>query len=114
LGSTANNDRFKALSAKINKELLEVQKELAEIEKTRTIDIKIVDEVLALTQNIVKSYKCADIDTKRAYLRFFFQKFWVKNKKITGIEYQPVIETLNQANLGIISSEWLPGLDSNQ
>ena len=113
LEGTISSERFKVLNANIDKELLEVQKELAEIEKIRTVDIKIVDEVLALTQNIVKSYKNADIDTKRAYLRFFFQKFWVRNKKIVEIEYQPVIEVLNQANLGILSSNWLPGQDSN-
>lgn len=101
-------ERFKALNAKIDAELLDIQKELADINKIRTIDIKIIDEVLALTQNIVKAYKNADVNAKRAYLRFFFQKIWVKNKKITGVEYQPVIEVLNQASLGIISSNWLP------
>ena len=111
LAGTIARERFKTLNGKINADLLDIQKELADINKIRTIDIKIIDEVLILTQDIVKAYKAVDINAKRAYLRFFFKKIWVKNKKITDIEYQPVIEILNQVNLGILSSNWLPALD---
>ena len=114
LAGTITRERFKTLNAKIDAELLDIQKELVDIDKIRTVDIKVIDEVLALTQNIVEAYKDADINAKRAYLRFFFKKMWVKDKKIVETEYQPVIEVLNKANLGILSVNWLRGLDSNQ
>lgn len=68
----------------------------------------VIDEVLVLTQNIVKTYDKADIDHKRAYLHFFFQKILVKDKKIVEVEYTPALQVLNEAKLGILSANWLP------
>lgn len=111
LEGTVIRDRFKVLNAKIDADLLAVQKELADINKIRTIDIKIVDEVLALTQDIANTYSTAGTNAQRAYLHFFFKKIYIENKKTVKIEYQPIIEVLNKAKLGILSSNWLPALD---
>ena len=113
LSETISRDRFKVLNSKIDKELVDVQKELTDINKVRTIDIKIVDEALALTRDIAKTYKDSDINAKRTYLRFFFNKVLVEDKRIVKVEYQQVIEVLNKAKLGILSTNWLPGKDSN-
>jgi hypothetical protein len=49
-----------------------------------------------------------DIDHKRAYLYFFFEKIWVKAKKIVQVDYTPAIKVLNEAKLGILSANWPP------
>lgn len=108
LAETISRERFKTLNAKIEKDLTDVQKELVKINSIRTIDISVVDEVLALTRNIAKTYKDSDTNAKRVYLRFFFSKINVQNKKIDSVEYQPVIHVLNQAKLGILSTNLLP------
>ena len=77
-------------------------------------DASVANKVLAMTKDIASTYKTATTDAKRAYLRFFFDKIYVEDKKIVRVEYKPVIEVLNRAKLGILSINWLPRLDSNQ
>src|SRR3989344_1620253 len=101
-------EAFKRINDKIDAELLAIQKELADIDNVRAIDVSVVDEVLAVTQNIVTAYENADTDHKRAYLHFFFEKIWVKDKKIVEVEYTPAIKVLNEVNLGILSANLLP------
>jgi len=108
------DDAYERMSKGLESELLTIQKELLEIDKIRTVDVDIVEEVIALTQNIVKAYDNADIERKRAYLKFFFKEIAVKNKSIVNITYQHVIDVLTQANRVILSTAWLPRLDSNQ
>ncbi len=108
LDGTISRDRFVVQNAKIDADMLDVQKELANIAKIRTIDIKIIDEVLALTQDIASTYKEAGTNAQRAYLNFFFDKILVEDKKIVGVEYQPVIDALNKAKLGILATNRLP------
>ena len=100
-GDITAEDR-KSMNSSLEKEALEIQKQLLEVDKIQTIDIDIISEVLDLTKNIVKAYREADVFRKRAYLHFFFQKILVKDKKIAKIEYQPVIEVLKQANTVIV------------
>jgi len=79
-----------------------------QINKIRTIDVDIVDEVLALTKDIAKNYKTSKTNAKRAYLNFFFNKILVEDKQIVEVQYQPVIEVLNKAKLGILDKILLP------
>lgn len=107
LDGTITRERFMVLNARIDSDMLDVQREIADINKIRTIDVKIVDDVLALTRDIATTYKEADTNAKRAYLNFFYSKINVENKKIVNVQYQPVIDVLNQANLGILTTNWL-------
>ncbi|KXK10289.1 MAG: hypothetical protein UZ20_WS6002000014 [candidate division WS6 bacterium OLB21] len=114
LNGNVTGDAFKRISQKLDAELLDIQKEIGEIDRIRTIDVNIVDEVIALTQNIVKAYDEADIEKKRAYLSFFFKEIRVEDKKIVDVVYKPVISVLKQTNMVILSTLLLPRLDSNQ
>jgi len=84
-----------------------------DVEKIRTVDIDVINEVLAVTQNIVGAYKEAKIHLKKAYLHFFFKRFLIKNKKIVEVECQPVIAVLQQANRVILSTSWLENRNFN-
>lgn len=103
-------DQLNKFNSQLDTEALSIQKQLAEQDKVRTIDVSIVNEVIKLTRDIVSTYNSADTDHKRAYLHFFFQKIWVQNKQIVEVEYTPAIQVLNEAklDLGILSANWLP------
>lgn len=107
--SKLSADQLNKFNAQLDSEALSIQKQLAEQDKVRTIDTSIVNEVIKLTRDIVQTYKDSDTDHKRAYLHFFFQKIWVQNRKIVEVEYTPAIQVLNEARLGILSANWLPG-----
>ena len=113
LEGTFDRETYKRLSAKIVNELLQIQKELLEIEKIKTIDTRIVDEVLNLTNNVSHAYKDADISRKKAYLHFFFKEFAIRDTKVVEVKYQPVINVLKEAESVILRSSWLPRVDSN-
>ncbi len=113
LKGTIDGEAYKRMNAKIGNELLHIQEELLEIEKIKTIDIDIMDEVLSITRDIASAYKRADIRRKKAYLHFFFKEFVVKDKKIVEVKYQPVINVLKETELVILRSSWLPRVDSN-
>lgn len=80
------------------------------VKNTRRSSIK-SNFIVIITKDIVKAYKDAEIDRKRAYLHFFFKRFWIKNKEIVEIEYKPVIQELSQANMVILSATWLRLVD---
>lgn len=116
LSGNVGGENYKRMNAKLEADLLEVQKELAEIDKIRTIDVCIVEEVLTLTRNLARAYKQADTDHKRAYLHFFFQKIVVENKLIIDVEYTPALQYLQETNRdgsGILCQSWLRRQDSN-
>ena len=100
-------DEYHLFNKKFDADMLGVQKELADIAKTQTIDTSIISEVLELTRNIAQSYSKVDIDHKRAYLHFFFQKIWVKDRKVVEVEYTPAIQVLQDTHLVILSANWL-------
>jgi len=106
-------EQLQKFNTQLDTEALAIQKQLAEQDKVRTIDTSIITEVLKLTRNIVQTYEESDTDHQRAYLHFFFQKIWVQDKKIVEVEYTPALQVLNEARLGILSSNWLLGQDSD-
>ncbi|MFH1792734.1 MAG: recombinase family protein [Patescibacteria group bacterium] len=107
-GNITSED-YKRMKTGIDIDALDVQRELSEIEKIRTVDVDVISEVLDLTKDIAKAFRDADIARKKAYLHFFFKEFLVKDKKIVEIKYQPVIDVLQQANTVIVSKTWLLG-----
>ena len=113
LEGTFDRDTYKRLITKIDSDLLDIQTELLEIDKVRTVDMNLIEEVMAITQDIAKAYKEADIYLKKAYLHFFFKEFLIKDKRIAEIKFQPIIDVLQQANSVILSTTWLPRVDSD-
>lgn len=96
---------FSKLNAKLDTNMLVVQKELADINKIHTIDTSIINEILTFTNNIVKRYNEVDNDHKRGFLHFFFKEIFIKDKQIVRITYTPAIQVLNEAKIGILSTK---------
>jgi len=71
-------------------------------------DVNLIEEVLSFTRNIYKTYKLAPKFLKRHYLRFFFEKIYIKNKKISRITPTPIFAILQENQEVIITNNQLP------
>ena len=72
-----------------------------EIENSCNIDMDLIEEVLAFTRNIYQTYVDAPNFLKRHYMRFFYERFEVKNKVISKAIPTPIFLVL-QANHAVI------------
>src|SRR3989344_2827650 len=84
-------ERIKRKHDEIQAEIENIDSELAKLGLNRKFDFDLLEEVLALTRNIPKTYKEAPQFLKRKYLHFFFTKIEVDNKKIVNTAYSPPI-----------------------
>jgi hypothetical protein len=66
---------------------------------------------LLLTRNIYGAYKEAPYEIKRLYLGFFWDGFWVRDKKIVKAKSTKLIETLLEEKKVILRGNWLRTLN---
>ena len=101
---------FKAVDEVIRSNFSGVlENERMEIETKHEFDIGLIDEVLALTRNIHQTYAEAPDYLKRHYLRFFFEGFEIKDKKIVKVIETPILSTLRKEHQLLIRQTWLRG-----
>jgi len=103
LDETVEADAYKRLHAKIQDKIYKINGRIEELEEKANIDTNLIEEVLSFTRNIYKTYKQAPNFLKRHYLRFFFEKLYVKNCKVTKIEPTPIFAILRENQEVIIS-----------
>ncbi|MBI5151342.1 MAG: recombinase family protein [Candidatus Pacebacteria bacterium] len=113
LEGTIERDVFKRKHEEIQSQLNFIQERMQDIENRSRIDMDVLDEVLAFTRNVGKTYTDAPFFLKRHYLRFFFDRLMVKNKQIVEINYPPIIASLQALRVVIISERMLPDEDSD-
>lgn len=104
---------YKRKHADLESGISKIDEALGGLEEDRKADTSIIEEVLAMTRNIKRTYKKASHDMKRRYLRFFFDKIYVEDGKIVGVKHSPLFEALEQERKVILSNVWLRGKDSN-
>jgi site-specific DNA recombinase len=114
LNETIDPEAYKRLHVKIQDKIYKINDRIQELENNVNIDINLVEEVLSFTKNIYKTYKEAPGFLKRHYLRFFYEKIFVKNGKISKIAPTPIFASLQDNREVIISKTQLPRLDSDQ
>ncbi len=114
LEGAIDREAFKRMHGEIQDKISKLNSRTQELESKGNIDINLIEEVLSFTRNIYKTYKEAPPFLKRHYLRFFFEKVFVKNKKISRIQPTPIFAILRDNQEVIIRNNQLPGLDSNQ
>jgi len=109
LNETIDNETFKRMHTRIQSKINKLNDQIQEIENKGNIDINLIEEVLSFTKNIYKTYKHAPKFLKRHYLRFFFEKIFVENKKISKIQPTPIFLILQENQEVIITNNQLPG-----
>ena len=91
------------------KKLSEIQYGLNKLDDKHDIDIDTAREVLIFSKNIYKAYKLAPYEIKRLFLAFFWNKIWVRDKKIIRVEPTELINALLKERKIIIRNDWLRG-----
>jgi len=82
--------------------------QLAKMESSRKFDFDLLEEVLAMTRNIPKSYKEAPQFLKKKYLHFFFDEIVLRDKKIENMGLSPLVQELVNQQQVILRTIWLP------
>ena len=113
LDGIVDRDMFKRKHDEIQAQIVNINNQLMEIDNKSKIDIDLIEEVLAFTRNIHKTYVEAPNFLKRHYLRFFFEKILVKNRRIYKVVPTPIFKILQNRHKIIILITRLPRVDSN-
>lgn len=111
LDEAIDSDTYKRLHAKIQDKIYAINDRIEELEDKANIDSNLIEEVLSFTRNIYQTYKQAPAFLKRHYLRFFFEKLYVKNGTISKIEPTPIFAILRENQEVIIADDWLALVD---
>lgn len=114
LDGTIDKDTFKRKHDEINFEIQNLENEMANIENNRGFDLDLVMQVLNIDNNLYETYQNAVFEAKRHYLSIFFERIEVFDKKIQKVTYTPLFQKLLDAEKVTVSTNWLPGLDSDQ
>ena len=101
-------ERIKRKHDEIQAEIENIDSELAKLGLNRKFDFDLLEEVLALTRNIPKTYKEAPQFLKRKYLNFFYDRIEVNDKKVVNTAYSPLVQELINQQQVILRKNWLP------
>lgn len=99
---------FKRKHLEIQGKIMNLDNQMQDVEAKHKIDIDLIEEVLAFTRNIYRTYKEAPQFLKRHYLRFFFEKINIKEKMIFDTSPTPIFAVLRDNRQLIITKTLLP------
>lgn len=83
---TLKDDDYIRIRDRFKSEINRLQGKIYKIEEQREIDIDVARETLLLARDVYGAYKKAPYEVKRLYLSLFWNKFLIKDKKITKSE----------------------------
>lgn len=101
LEGTIDRDTYKRKHVEIQEKISNLNAQIQELDDKASIDIDLIEEVLSFTRNIHATYLDAPDFMKRHYLRFFFERIYVKDKKICKVIPTPIFLVLQENHLGI-------------
>ena len=114
IDGTIDQETYKRKHSELSEQLKNIEIQTEEAESHSNLDVPLIEESLLLTQDIYTTYKKASAPVKRHFLRFFYEKFVVEDKKIIEAKPTPIFEALLCANMVRLRPIELRGLDSNQ
>lgn len=113
LDGIIDRETYKRKHSDIQLKIQSADAGLKEIEDSCNIDMELIEEVLAFTRNIYQTYVEAPTFLKRHYMRFFYEKFEVKNKIIVKAVPTPIFLKLQESQAVRQKIFQLPREDSN-
>jgi len=113
LDGTIDRETFKRRHDDLQKQILNLDSQILDFDNKGKIDIDLLEEVLAFTKNIYQAYADAPKFLKKHYLRFFFERIVVKDKKIYKVIPTPIFKILKNRHEIIIRRALLLREDSN-
>jgi site-specific DNA recombinase len=116
IDGTLNKNQFRRIYDRLEEEMNVVEDELLEVSNKYDQNMNGIISLVDMAVNIKQTYRHAIKSEKRNYISLFFDKFLVKDGKITKAipskTLKPVLKT--KKILVRVRGNWLPGLDSNQ
>jgi hypothetical protein len=106
-------ETYKRKHAEISESLENLQVQLDEVVVEGDLDMPLIEETLSLVRNIYETYKNAPQPLKRHYLRYLFERFVIKDKRVVEVVPTPIFKMLLHANSVRLSKLELRGEDSN-
>jgi len=95
---TITREDFVRIYDRLKGELAKAQTELAKLSDNHTKTVKMLDEVIAMTENLYKAYEDAMPDLKRSYLGMFIDRILIDNKSIVQVVLTPIAQKLVDIN----------------
>lgn len=108
LDAIVDNDTYKRKHSEIQTKIHNIDIQIEEVENSCTLDMELIEEVLAFTRSIQQTYLEAPKFLKRHYLRFFYEKFEIKNKIIVKAVPTPIFLELQANHAVILRNGMLP------
>ena len=97
---------FTRIRQTIRLSLEEAESQLALLEEQRETKVDEVQEILRFARNIYDGYDKANYILKRHYLNLFWDKFYIKDQKITKAIPTPLFQALIENKQVIINTKW--------
>lgn len=113
LDGTIDKETYKRKHGEIQEAILNLEGGIQDVQDQRKIDINLIEEVLLFTRNIYQTYIDAPPFLKRHYLRFFYEKLIIKDKKICEVVPTPIFSELIKQHQVILRRSMLPRQDLN-
>ena len=110
LDGKMKKETFENMTKDIEEELLWLESERKDTTKKTRKQLDVIKQMVELANKLENVYKEADETEKIRLLRFFFNKIWVKDKKISKVEFNEVWNEIYDINVRISSGN-LPGTD---
>ncbi len=108
LDGTIDRDTYKRKHVELEEAIRNLDAQAQDVDNKSRIDMDLIEEVLAFTRNIHKTYLEAPMFMKRHYLRFFYEKIVIENKVILKTEPTPIFASLIENHQVIIRNAMLP------
>jgi len=104
-----SNEDFVRVRDRYREDLNKIRNRIDEAENIGEADVETIRKVLMFTRNVYKSYKEAPYTVQRLYLSFFWEGFWIKDRKVVKVKPTSLLETLQKERKIILRSNWLRG-----
>lgn len=111
LDNTITREVFQRKHSEIQAQLSAMDTRLFALEQRRDMDVEVLDEILSFSRNIYATYTAAPQSIKQHYLKFFFDKFLIQDKKIAKTIPSLLFQVLLREQKIILRSDWLPLVD---
>lgn len=106
VAGTIDRDVYKRQHQQLRDDLLKIEKDLHTLANQQDVDFGVIEEVLAMTRNLYQTYMDAPYFIKRHYLRLFFDKLYIQDKKIVKICDTPIFRVLKEEQKILLRESW--------
>lgn len=110
---TITREDFVRIYERLKNDLFNAQSELAKLSDNHTKTVKMLDEVLAMVENLYKAYCDAAPDVRRQYLQMFIEKIIIDDGKIVEAVFTPIAQKFIDIERVRINNEIRRRQDSN-